>query len=133
MRQVFILDSYCLMASFHDEPSADYLESLIRKARQQECQLKLSLVNWGDIYYSICRSHHEKAAKEFLLFIEDLPIELIDINRDLVFEAAQLKSKYRIAYADCFAAALAKREDAPVITGDQEFKALAREIKIHWI
>ena len=32
--------------------------------------------------------------------------------------------------ADCFAAALAKREKAEIYTGDPEFKTVEREIKL---
>jgi predicted nucleic acid-binding protein len=35
--------------------------------------------------------------------------------------------------ADCFAAALAKREKAEIYTGDPEFKTAEREIKIVWL
>jgi ribonuclease VapC len=41
--------------------------------------------------------------------------------------------KGRIAYADCFAAALAKSRKAELITGDKEFKLLEGEIKVEWI
>jgi predicted nucleic acid-binding protein len=37
-----------------------------------------------------------------------------------------------MSLADCFAAALAKREKAEIYTGDPEFRAVAREIKVVW-
>ena len=49
------------------------------------------------------------------------------------YNAARLKSKYALSYADCFAAALAKEKDCPVLTGDPEFKKLHEEIKISWL
>jgi len=38
-----------------------------------------------------------------------------------------------LAYADCFAAALAKIKNAESLTGDLEFKAVEKEIKINWL
>jgi predicted nucleic acid-binding protein len=38
-----------------------------------------------------------------------------------------------MSYADCFAAALAKIKNAELVTGDREFKQLARDVKIHWL
>jgi len=35
--------------------------------------------------------------------------------------------------ADAFAAALAQEKKAELVTGDPEFRPLAREIKIHWV
>jgi len=51
----------------------------------------------------------------------------------LTLEAARLKAKYRIAYADCFTAALGKLKKAEVITGDPEFRKLSKEIRVKWI
>jgi ribonuclease VapC len=51
----------------------------------------------------------------------------------LTYEAAKLKGRYRIAYADCFAAALSAKLKAAVITGDPEFNKLENEVSIHWI
>ena len=42
-------------------------------------------------------------------------------------------STNRFSLADAFAAALAKEKKAELVTGDPEFKALEKEIKIHWL
>ncbi|HOW64450.1 MAG TPA: PIN domain-containing protein [Candidatus Paceibacterota bacterium] len=39
----------------------------------------------------------------------------------------------KMAYADCFAAALAKAENAELVTGDPEFKEVEKEIRIAWL
>jgi uncharacterized protein with PIN domain len=38
-----------------------------------------------------------------------------------------------MSYGDCFAAALAKLRKAELITGDEEFRQMEKEIKILWI
>ena len=38
-----------------------------------------------------------------------------------------------MSFADCLAAALAKREKAEIYTGDPEFKTVEREIRIVWL
>jgi predicted nucleic acid-binding protein len=38
-----------------------------------------------------------------------------------------------LAYADCFAAALAKIKKAELYTGDPEFKAVEKEVKVIWL
>jgi len=48
-------------------------------------------------------------------------------------QAAIYKATYRVAYADAFAAALAKERRAELVTGDTEFKTLTKEIKINWL
>jgi ribonuclease VapC len=43
------------------------------------------------------------------------------------------KANYPIAYADCFAAAVAKKFQGLLVTGDPEFKLLQNYIDIMWI
>lgn len=45
-----------------------------------------------------------------------LPIEIIDVDIQLAKEAARFKATNKIAYADCFAAALAKLRKGEVVT-----------------
>jgi predicted nucleic acid-binding protein len=61
------------------------------------------------------------------------PIHLVEAGRRLTYEAAKLKAKYTIAYADCFAAILASSLKALHVTGDPEFKKLSHEFSIEWI
>jgi ribonuclease VapC len=129
----FVLDSFALIGFFQQESHYLRIEKLLQEAKSGHASLFLSLVNWGEIYYSILRSKGESSAEQALIFIDELPIQIIEINRNLVYNAARLKSKYALSYADCFAAALAKEKDCPVLTGDPEFKKLHEEIKISWL
>ncbi len=38
-----------------------------------------------------------------------------------------------MAYADCFAAALARMKNCELLTGDAEFKAVETEVKVGWL
>lgn len=38
-----------------------------------------------------------------------------------------------MSYADCFAAALARKRQAELVTGDPEFREVEDEIKVVWI
>ena len=49
-----------------------------------------------------------------------------------VIAAAELKSKHRLSYADAFAAGLAIREQAALVTGDPELRAVS-DVTIDWI
>ena len=45
----------------------------------------------------------------------------------------KLKGTYKIAYADCFAAALTMKLKATLVTGDPEFQQIEKLIDIEWI
>jgi ribonuclease VapC len=48
-------------------------------------------------------------------------------------QAAQIKARHKLSYADCFAAALARKLDAILVTGDQEFSQLEDIVAIEWL
>ncbi|MEP7072094.1 MAG: type II toxin-antitoxin system VapC family toxin [Verrucomicrobiota bacterium] len=130
-----VLDSWALMALFHDEPAAEEVERLLHKASAGTHECLMCVVNWGEIYYSIRRGVSPEMAEQKAKEIAAMPIKLISVDDDLrlVRQAAILKATHKISYADAFAAALAKIQGAELVTGDSEFKALAQEIKIAWL
>jgi predicted nucleic acid-binding protein len=95
----------------------------------------MSAVNWGEVYYSTMRTVSQDAAEQKAREIAALPIDIIGVSDDLalVRQAAIFKAKYKMAYADCFAAALAKLRNAEVVTGDPEFKQVEAEVKVAWL
>lgn len=130
-----ILDSWTLMALFNDEPSADEVEKLLQKASAGTHKLLMCIVNWGEIYYSVMRGASQEMAEQKAKEIAAVPIELVPVDADLQLarQAAIYKATYKISYADAFAGALAKIRKAELVTGDPEFKALEKEIKIAWL
>jgi len=48
-------------------------------------------------------------------------------------EAAKIKGRYPLSYADTFAVATALRKDAAIITGDPEFKQVESLVSIEWL
>lgn len=129
----YILDSYALIAYFEDEPGAEKVERILEQAEKGKIRLLMNVINWGEVYYSIYRSKGEEKAEDSLFIIEQLPIRLIEVDRDLVSQAARLKARHSIALGDCLAAVLAINMNYPVVTGDKEFKKLANQVKIEWI
>ena len=131
-----VLDAHALMVLFNDEPGADEVEKILLKAESGSPKLLMSVVNWGEIYYSILRGASQEMAEAKAHEIAGMQIELVPVDADdleLVRQAAAFKATRKMSYADCFAAALAKIKNAELITGDREFKQLARDVKIHWL
>lgn len=130
-----VLDSWALMSFFNDEPSAGEVEKLLVKASEDKLKLLLSVVNWGEIYYSVMRTNSQDLAEQKAREIAALPIELVPLAGDLelVRQAAIFKATKKMSYADCFAAALAKVQNVELVTGDQEFKEVEKEIKVAWL
>jgi len=130
-----VLDSHALMALFNDESGAEEVEKLLVKAESGSPKLLMSVINWGEIYYSVMRAVSPEMAEEKAREIAGMQIELVPVDADLhlVRQAAIFKATKKMSYADCFAAALAKLRNAELITGDPEFKAVEDQIKIDWL
>lgn len=130
-----VLDSWALIAFFEDEPAADAVEEMLHQATLERHRLYLSVVNWAEVYYGTLREVSPEAAEARARDIATLPIEVVGVGGDLRLArlAAQFKGRHRISLADAFAAALAKEKKAELVTGDPEFKALEKEIRIHWL
>ena len=130
-----VLDSYALMALFHDEPGADEVERLLLKAEAGNPKLVMCVVNWGEIYYSVMRGASPVMAEETVKEIAGMPIEMVPVDSDLSLarQAAVYKATRKMSYADCFAAALTKLCNGELVTGDAEFRAVEGEFKISWL
>ena len=129
----YVLDSYALIAYFEDEAGADRVARLLRQLIQGKAKGYMSVVNWGEVYYNTMREEGVAEAERVILQLDKFPIQMVEVNKDLAYEAAKLKGKYRIAYADCLAVALSRKLNATLVTGDPEFKKLKERISIQWI
>ncbi len=128
-----VLDSYALMAFFQDEPGAEFVHDLLLRAEKGKIHLLMSVVNLGEIWYSIARVTSHETADGYISDIQGMNIEIVDADWQLTRQASLFKANGNIAYADCFAASLAKNRAAELVTGDREFEVLAGEIKIDWL
>lgn len=93
----------------------------------------MSVINWGEIYYNILREQGVETAEKVITQLKHYPIELVDADQKSTYEAAKLKGRYEIAYANCFTAALSYRLNALIVTDDPEFKKLGSEFTIQWL
>jgi len=128
-----ILDSWALMALFNSEPAADAVEKILEQAGADRHKLLMSVVNWGEIYYSVMRGASPEMAGQKVREIAAMPIEVVGVDQHMAKQAAHYKATKKMSYADCFGAALAKSRNAEFVTGDPEFKEVEKEIKIGWL
>jgi predicted nucleic acid-binding protein len=129
----YVFDSFAMIAFFEDEPGAERVEEVLRELFAKKARGWMSVINWGEVYYCTYREQGFGRAKDVVSRLADYPIEVVDADQNLTQEAANLKGKYKVAYADCFAAALARQKKAEILTGDPEFKKFKEKLQINWI
>ena len=128
-----VFDSWPLIAFFDNEPSADSVEKLITTALAKEREMKITVINLGEIWYSYARIYSDDVADQIIQNVRSMNIEIVSVDWELAKIAAGFKKSGGLSYADCFAAALAKESGAELITGDPEFKKLDDEVGIIWV
>jgi predicted nucleic acid-binding protein len=127
----YVLDSYAVLAYLEAEPGSDRIRELLDAAKGRKCHLYMCVVNMGEVIYITERERGLPKAQETLARIDELPIEIVDVDRHLTLAAAHLKADCPIAYADCFAAALSRLKDATLVTGDPEFNKIKPDCNVH--
>jgi ribonuclease VapC len=132
-RGAVVLDSWPLLAFFEDQPAAPAVERLLVAAAREGRDLLLSAVNAGEIWYCIARRCSPAEADAVTAEIAALGISVVPVDWAAARAAAGFKARFPIAYADCFAAALAQERGAPLATGDPEIRLLVAEADILWL
>ena len=129
----YVFDSFAMIAFFENEPGAEMVEKALRQLFTKKARGWMSVINWGEVYYCTYREQGVGGAQNVVSRLAEYPIEVVDADQNMTQEAAILKGKYKVAYADCFAVALARQKNAEILTGDPEFKKFKEKIKINWI
>jgi ribonuclease VapC len=132
-KPVFVLDSFALLAYLNDETGRSRVQEALALAARGDCRVLLCMINLGEVLYITERQRGLNNARRVLSLVENLPLELVEAERDLVMDAAHIKANYPISYADAFVTALCQRENAIVLTGDPEFAAVERLITVEWL
>lgn len=126
-----VLDAYALLAYLKGEGGHLRVKEMLASA---DADLLINAVNAGEVYYILARARGVREGEYFLsVILPSLPVTVVDNSFEEVIEAARLKAAYALSFADCFAAATAIRERAPLVTGDREFAKLARAVDIDWL
>lgn len=129
----FILDSYALLAYMGGEVGEVRVKEILHDASRGENRVWMSLINQGEVAYITERERGLTKAQEVLAMVEQLPIEILPVDRQTVLAAAHVKANHPVAYADAFAIAAAEELEGTLVTGDPEFKAVQGLIRIEWI
>jgi predicted nucleic acid-binding protein len=128
-----VLDSFALIAYFRDEPGAETVETLLVTAGKKDTPVHMTDVNYAEVKYSIVKKDGTAAWDEAAKILQGLPIDFHSTTRAMADIAADFKARFKLSLADAFAAALAKEKKADLVTGDREFRAIEKEIKVVWL
>ncbi len=115
------------------KPGAAKLAGLLTDAMRHRAEILMSAVNFGEVYGLILREEGPDKARTTAADVRPLPIQYEEATLQRCLNAAEVKVKYRLYYADSFAAALAIEKKATLVTSDSDFRRLGHDFHILWL
>jgi predicted nucleic acid-binding protein len=131
--KTYVFDSSALWLFLQRKPGAARLAGLLADAMRHRAEILMSAVNFGEVYGLILREEGPDKARATATAVQPLPIQYEDATLQRCLNAAEVKTKYRLYYADSFAAALAIERKATLVTSDSDFRRLGHDFHILWL
>ena len=125
----YVLDANALVRLFRDAPGADTVDDLVRQAKSGRAHLSISVINLTEVLYILARYLGQE--KAFLCVDRARRVaESIPVDEQTALDTAILRIRYKLGLADCFAAELAIRTKATLVTADPEFERFGKQLKV---
>ena len=122
-----VLDANALYRFLHRGPGFETVREIFKQAFHAQDKILISVINWGEVHYTMVRQMGIKNATAMSLQMKELPLTIREADLDQTKAAAELKASYGLPYADCFAAALAGKSGVVVTSDAKDFS------KIPWL
>jgi uncharacterized protein len=131
--KTYVLDASALFAFLQRKGDALKVNELVKEAIRGRSQVLMSAVNYGEVYGTILREDGPEQARMAVDVVAPLPIEVLDVTPNRARQAADLKVKYKLYFADSFAASLALEHKATLVTSDTDFRRLGHSFPVLWL
>ena len=125
----YVLDANALVRLFRNQDGADKIQELLIQADKKQALLLISVVNLAEVLYIFARYSTLEEARKALRKIQS-QVEFVPADPEQALAAGELKYHYKLGLADCFAAELAMRTGATLVTADPEFAKLGKHLKV---
>lgn len=127
-----VVDSWVLVAWVQKEPAAPLVRQFLLDAAAGQFRLFMSSINVAETFYILAKRNSMAITEEFLTRMPSLPIRVVLPDEEGIMAAARIKAAHPVAFGDAFAIALARAENAAVITGDDEIRR-CRMVAVEWV
>ncbi len=122
MSEKYVLDTSAILALRSDEPGADDVESILRKAESGSAEVYVSFMTYMEAYYRVWRVEGEESARRVYAELLALPVSRIDVTDGILLRAGAIKASYRLSVADAWIIASAVELEASLVHKDPEFE-----------
>jgi predicted nucleic acid-binding protein len=125
-----LLDTSGFLAFLWAEAGGKRVREAVLLARKGVADLALSEMSLAEAFSVVGRKRGQTATDQTLRLVRSLPLRLVPCPLDLLLDAARLRIRHGLHFADCVVAATALRENRTVWTCDPDFRELAGEVRV---
>ena len=125
----YVLDANAIVRYFKvGGGGGEKVQELFLQAQRNQARLFMSVINMGEVLYVLIKNLGEQRGLHYIRALQHGVI-LVEADVDLTIQAATLKHRYSLGYADSFAAALALNSGATLVSADPTFEKIGRSLK----
>jgi len=130
----FSLDTSALLRFVDQEAGADRMEEIFDQRDLGLARVIMCAVHWAETVGYFLRNFDPSQADAAILKIEFFSIEIIPVTEDRATQAARLRHRYKLPFADSFGLELAYNvSDVTLVTADFDVKPAAQDIPIEFL
>jgi len=123
--KTYVLDTSAIFTYTDSEPGADAVEHILNLAEKKKCRLFISFISLMEIYYIAWRERGEDSARELVVLIKSLSLEIVESCERITLSAGRIKANYKLSLADALIAATALDKGAVLVHKDPELAAVS--------
>ncbi len=131
--QKICLDTGVISIFFADKcPDSKRVEDLFEGTLNNKYQINILSPVLSEAFYHICIQKGKISARtEILSLTKNYPINLIELNEDLIISAGELKCRYRnlLSYIDCFSISFRLIHQIPLHTTEKKIDTLPQDLQ----
>ena len=125
----YVLDADALIRYFRRTHGSEIVYDLFLGAKAGQISLSISVVNLTEVVYVLSRYIHQQEAVRLVAATRS-ELEPMAVDEQVALDTAAVRIRYKLGLADCFAAELAMRLGATLVTADPEFEKLGRSLEV---
>lgn len=126
----YVLDANAVLRYFGigGGQGREKVRSLFEQAERDQARLSMSVVNMGEVLYVLLKHLGEERAFQYIQVLRH-SVTMMDADANSTIAAASLKHRYKLGYADSFAAALALASRSTLVSADPSFEKIGKSLK----
>lgn len=129
MDRNYLLDTSAIFVYTESDEGSDRVENILTLAKKGRYEIFVSFISLMEIYYVSWQRKGEDIAKESVVLVKSLPIQIVESNERLILSAGRIKANHKLSVADAIVTATAIEKSAVLVHKDPELEAVSKYVK----